>query len=150
MTQVRYTHPSGLDVGEQEAFRLYSPAADDVLSYPKRWLMSATPAEIAALGLTRVEVPDPIPGPTTPVDPLTIPLSRRQLRIGLLNLGATWEAVLAYAAALPDPVAAEATLILLEESEEYNRGHPLFASIPAAFGLTDAQIDAEWAQAVDY
>ncbi|MDW4550856.1 hypothetical protein R5H32_15955 [Defluviimonas sp. D31] len=143
----RFSHPSGLDLGPRDAFRLWSEAARDVISYPPGWLERAGAAEIAALGFTAYE---DTPPPLAPVDPLTLPLTRRQLRLGLLNLGATWEAVRAFAAALPDPVAAEAALIAIEDGEEYNRRHELFTSIPAAFGLTPEAIDAEWARAVHY
>lgn len=143
----RYTHPDGLDLAPGDSFKLRDPVLDDVISYPRGWLANATPAEIQALGFTRVDTPDPAPAPG---DPLATPLTRKQLRLGLLNLGATWDAVLAYAASIPDPVQAERILIDLEDSELYHRDHPLFGTIPAAFDLTVEQINAEWAKATAY
>lgn len=144
---IRYTHASGLDLHEREGFSLWSDAHGDTLTYPRGWFLSAAPEEISALGFTRIVTPAPAP---TPLDPLTIPLTRRQLRLGLLHLGRTKDAVDAAIAAIADPIQREQARIVWEDSGEYNRNHPLFDTLPAALGITADQIDAEWALAVAY
>lgn len=79
--------------------------------------------------------------------PVTLlPLTRRQLRRGLLSLGVRTADVEEKIAALPDDQR-EIALIDWQDASEYERTHPLVSMLGAAFGLTEAQIDAAWLEA---
>lgn len=147
MPQTRYTHPSGLDLAEGDGFVLWVPGQGDQISYPIGWFRSASPEDIAALGFEKQIIADVA---VTPPDALTIPLTRKQLRFGLLNLGFFKEQVDAVIAAIPSAVQREQARITWEESQDYERAHPLFSVLPAALGITTEQLDAEWRRAVNY
>lgn len=74
-------------------------------------------------------------------------LTRRQLRLGLLSLGATVTQVETAISALPDATAREEALIEWQDASSYLRSHPLVAQIAGALGFTAEQIDAAWAAA---
>lgn len=93
-----------------------------------------TPEEIAAL-----PPPAPQPMPT---------ITARQLRLALLGLSLTGDDVVAKISAMPGtPTEREAARIEWEYATEFPREHPLIATIGAALGMTEAQIDAAWMQA---
>ena len=76
-------------------------------------------------------------------------ITRRQLRLALLNrFGVTAAQVEAQIAAMPGtPAQREAAMIEWQDAPEYRRDHPLVATLGAALGLTEAQIDNAWGEA---
>lgn len=79
-----------------------------------------------------------------PVPPVILkPLTRRQLRRGLLGLGIKSVDVEAKIAALPDDQR-EIALIDWQDASEYERSHWLVAALTSAFNLTDDQVDQAW------
>ncbi|MCM5560325.1 hypothetical protein [Pleomorphomonas sp. JP5] len=76
-----------------------------------------------------------------------IPLSARQLRLGLLKIGIKPADVAAAIAALPDDQRDQAE-IEWDYASEYRRDHSLIASFGQTFGLSADQIDAAWRDAM--
>lgn len=91
-------------------------------------------------------VPDPADPEAPPVDPLTLPISPRQIRLALAmnNLLAATEA------ALDDLSEPQKSLAKIEweYATEFRRDNVLLGQIGSATGLTKEQIDAMWAEAV--
>ncbi|MDK1377086.1 MULTISPECIES: hypothetical protein [unclassified Sinorhizobium] len=77
------------------------------------------------------------------------PLTARQLRLGLINNGFTLAQVGAVIEAMPDGPDKETARIEWEFATNFNRMHPLIASVGSALGLTDIQIDTMWTAAVN-
>lgn len=78
------------------------------------------------------------------------PLTRKQLRLGMRDLGITSVMIEAAIAAIADDDQREIAQIEWEDSDSYQRTHPLMLSLAAAFGITDAQLDAAWMTASNY
>ncbi len=76
------------------------------------------------------------------------PLTARQLRLGLLAAGISPSTVTATINALPAGPDKEKALVEWEFASTFNRMHPLIATVGAALGLSDVQIDAMWQAAV--
>ncbi len=72
------------------------------------------------------------------------PLTARQFRLGLVGAGLTPAQVTATIEAMPAGPDKETALIEWEYATTFNRMHPLIATVGAALGLTDEQIDAMW------
>lgn len=71
-----------------------------------------------------------------------------QLRLALLGLGVTAAQVEAAIDAVPgDAVQRETARIQWEYATSFQRQHPLIATIGAALGMTEAQIDEAWLHA---
>lgn len=83
------------------------------------------------------------PAPTEPLSPLTA----RQLRLGLLKIGITPADVATAIAALPADRRDQAE-IEWDYASEYRRDHPLTATLGDSFGLSAAEIDAAWRDAM--
>jgi len=79
-----------------------------------------------------------------PEPPTLAPLTRRQLRLGLLSIGVTAEDVEAQITAITDPVDRAWALIEWEDATHYKRDHPLVADVAAATELPPEQVDALW------
>lgn len=75
------------------------------------------------------------------------PISRRQLRLALVRNGISIASVDAAIAAMPGGQEKDEAQIEWADAASFERLHPTLARIGAALGLTDAQIDAMWAQA---
>lgn len=75
-------------------------------------------------------------------------LTVRQLRLGLITNGCSLSTVDTAIAAIPDPNQREYGKVEWEYATSFNRMHPLIATIGAALGLSDTQIDAMWLAAV--
>lgn len=76
-------------------------------------------------------------------------LSARQFRIGLVRGGFTIAQVSGAIEAMPDGPAKEEARIEWEYATEFTRTHPLIASVAAALGLDDDEIDALWNAAIN-
>lgn len=86
------------------------------------------------------------------------PLTARQFRLGMLKgitepgqdpIRITPDQVTAAINGMPEGDSKEAARIEWEHAGSFSRMHPLIASISAAFGLTDQQIDAMWTVATN-
>lgn len=75
------------------------------------------------------------------------PLTARQIRLGLLRAGKSPSLVEQVIASLPEPAKSEAE-IFWEYSAQYHRDHPLLIQVGQALGLTDAEMDAMWRDAL--
>lgn len=117
------------------------------------WYKGADAVQIIELGgqaidgLTKeapVEPPQP-EAPNEPVDLLTVPLSRKQLRKTLLLEwqvgGPEIEAVINQ---IPDAIEKQLALIDWQDSTNYHRGHELVNAISAKLGKDTAEIDRVW------
>lgn len=75
-------------------------------------------------------------------------LNPRQLRIGLILNGFTLDQVTATIDAIPDDRDRTVAKIEWEYAPKFERDHHLIAQVGAALGLTEAQIDTMWKQAL--
>jgi len=101
------------------------------------WNAAEAMAEKMGDALPLEPAPPPSPPPT---------LTARQLRLGLLSLGiraAQVEEAIAY---IPDEMTREVALIEWEYATAFDRNSELVASIGAALGLSESQIDDSWAE----
>ncbi|UXT43220.1 hypothetical protein FY137_18285 [Agrobacterium tumefaciens] len=87
-------------------------------------------------------------GDGTIVDPLTKPVTRRQLRLTLVRNSISLASVEAAIASMPEGLAKEEAQIEWADASEFQRQHPTLLLIAAALGLTEAQVDAMWREAV--
>ncbi|WP_457660170.1 MULTISPECIES: hypothetical protein [Sinorhizobium] len=71
-------------------------------------------------------------------------LTARQFRIGLVRGGFTLAQVTSAIEAMPEGASKEEAKIEWEYATTFDRMHPLIASVGAALGLSDEQIDAMW------
>ncbi|MCA1405414.1 hypothetical protein I6F26_13635 [Ensifer sp. IC3342] len=78
-----------------------------------------------------------------------LPLSARQLRLGLVNLGISPSQVEASIVAMASGLDKDKTLIEWEYATAFNRTHTLIATISAHLGLSDEQVDAMWIAAIN-
>ncbi|SDJ19129.1 hypothetical protein SAMN05428983_0562 [Agrobacterium fabrum] len=86
---------------------------------------------------------------TPPVEPVPPPpITKRQLRLTLVRNGISLASVDAAIASMPDGLAKEEAQIEWADASSFNRNHPTLLLIAAALGLTEAQVDAMWAEAV--
>lgn len=76
-------------------------------------------------------------------------LTARQFRLGLLAAGHTPSQVAQAITAIPDGEQKETAEIEWEYATTFIRSQPLIGVIGAALGLSDAQIDVIWANAVN-
>lgn len=83
-----------------------------------------------------------------PPPPPLAPLTRRQLRLGLLSNGITTADVEAAIAAIPDPMDRAVAEIEWADASTYERDHHLIEQVGSALGLTHEQIDTMWEAAL--
>ncbi|WP_373413718.1 hypothetical protein [Ensifer aridi] len=97
-----------------------------------------------------VHVYVPPPPPTAEEIRAAMPqLTARQFRLGLVSSDITPSQVQACLEAMPQGIDRDKALIEWEYATTFNRMHPLIATVGAALGLTDEQIDAMWTAAID-
>jgi len=98
-----------------------------------------------------VHVYVPPPPPTVEETRAAMPsLTARQLRLGLVSNGISPAQVQATLEAMPGGADKDKALIEWEYATTFNRMHPLIATVGAAIGLTDEQIDAMWQGALSF
>lgn len=71
------------------------------------------------------------------------PISRKQLKLALLDIGVTEEMIDASINTLPSP-AKEQAMIQWKDSSDFKFDHPLVAPLAAALGFNDEQIRSVW------
>ncbi len=84
-------------------------------------------------------------------EPAPVPLAAltaRQLRLGLVLNGFSLEQVAATIEGIPVEQDRAMARVEWEYASQFERGHPLIAHVGAELGLTEAQIDAMWGQAL--
>lgn len=103
------------------------------------WLFSHPNSEIAPY-----EAP-PVP---EPIDPLTRELPRREFRRALLHKGMGTAVIEGVIGAISDPIEREEMSIWWQDTQMFQRLHPVLVSMVAAAGLSPEQGDAIWAYGV--
>lgn len=76
------------------------------------------------------------------------PITRRQLRLTLVRNGISLAGVEQAIASMPAGLEKEEAQIEWADASTFNRNHPTLLLIASALGLTEAQVDAMWAEAV--
>lgn len=90
---------------------------------------------------------DKTPDPEPENDPL-VPLTARQLRLGLVMNGISLASVEATIAAIPDETDRQVATIEWEYASQFERDHSLIEQVGIALGLTSEQIDTMWKAAL--
>ena len=86
---------------------------------------------------------------SAPVTTSTLPpLTRRQLRLGLLSIGITAEDVEAQINAIVDPTERAYGMIEWQDATQFRRDHPLIAQVAVALALPPEQVDDLWVWAL--
>ncbi len=83
----------------------------------------------------------------SPVLSQFLPLTARQFRLGLLDAGMTPVHVDDVIAQIEDEASRIRAQIEWEYASQFQRSHPLVATLSAALGLTPEQVDSMWAAA---
>lgn len=78
-----------------------------------------------------------------------IPLTARQLRLGLIAAGVTLPSVDASISAIEDPTDREIATVEWEYASQFEREHPLIHQIGDALGMTVEKINAAWLAAME-
>lgn len=90
------------------------------------------------------EIAEYVEPPPLPPEPLT----RRQLRLGLLAGGILSSDVEAAIADIPNPTDKAVAEIEWQDATQYERNHPLLEMVGQMLGLSTEQIDAMWEHAL--
>lgn len=88
-----------------------------------------------------------------PADPLTQPLDRLRFWLAAASVGVSKWSVRDRIAAMPETtydekVAKDEAIAWFEEAKQYRRDDPLLIQLAAAEGISEAELDALWAWAV--
>ncbi|EHH07561.1 hypothetical protein ATCR1_06831 [Agrobacterium tumefaciens CCNWGS0286] len=81
------------------------------------------------------------------VEPPAPPITRRQLRLTLVRNGISLSTVENAISDMPEGLPKEEAQIEWADASTFNRNHPTLLLIAGALGLTEAQVDAMWAEA---
>jgi hypothetical protein len=76
------------------------------------------------------------------------PITKRQLRLTLVRNGISLDVVETAIAAMPEGLQKQEAQIEWSDASTFNRNHPTLLLIAAALGLTEAQVDAMWREAI--
>lgn len=76
------------------------------------------------------------------------PVTKRQLRLTLVRNGISLATVDAAIASMPEGIEKQEAQIEWADASTFNRNHPTLLLIASALGLTEAQVDAMWREAV--
>lgn len=76
------------------------------------------------------------------------PLTRRQFKLGMLNLGISTAMINQAIAGIADPAAQAVAQIEFDEAQYFERNHSLVTQLAAAFNLTPEQLDAAWTASI--
>lgn len=76
------------------------------------------------------------------------PITKRQLRLTLVRNGISLATVDAAIASMPEGIEKQEAQIEWDDASTFNRIHPTLLLIASALGLTEAQVDAMWREAV--
>lgn len=112
-----------------------------------KWALAAekpTPEEIAGLAATYA---DELAAFREESARVFEPVTKRQLRLTLVRNGISLAGVEAAIASMPEGLQKEEAQIEWADASTFNRNHPTLLLIASALGLTEAQVDAMWAEA---
>lgn len=123
---------------ELAALNLYTPAPADPVPEGKRVVSTAIQrvGGVVKFVHTLEDIPAPQPGDK--------PLSKRQLRLGLIQNGILPSAIRAQLEAIPDPFEREAALTWFDFTDVIEWDHPQTQQFMALVGFTQAQAAAMW------
>lgn len=76
-------------------------------------------------------------------------ITKKALRLTLIRNGITLSSVRARIEAIENELERDEALTEWDDSESYERMHPLLIMVAVSLGLTDEQIDTMWLQAID-
>lgn len=122
----------------------------DVYKFTRQAVQGYSAGELAEIGLeqyTPSVIETAVPEPSN--DPRDYTLTRRQLRLGLLDLGVTDENIIALINDISDPKERARALIEWQDAQKYDFEHPLVVSLIAGIGLSANQASAAWLAARD-
>lgn len=141
-------HPRDIEqkwsAAELAAAGLYAPEPADPV--PEGKIVTGTTVQRVGGVVKFVHTLEDAPAPT----PDDVPLSMRQLRLGLLLVGgfpATF--IQDTIASIPDPTERAVAQIWYEETSTVEWSHPMTQSLIAAAGIDEADAIAMWMQAKD-
>lgn len=77
------------------------------------------------------------------------PITKRQLRLTLVRNGIALSTVEAAIASMPGGLPKDEAKIEWADASTFNRTHPTLLLIASSLGLTEAQIDTMWREAVN-
>ena len=134
---------------DRELRREGGEAYTDAVTYPAGWLTTASDDELAAIGFTRTEAPDP-----EPVEPVPAQIARRQFfqalaRMGIIptdealaamQVGAVPAQLQALIDTLPEADQFDATMKVVG-AVDYHRADPLVNGLGTMFGMSSDDID---------
>lgn len=151
-----------LQTGEDVAFNKFGGLArtpqsfngksnPGVLKFGRGALGLLTPQQLADLKIEAYEyvAPEPAPAPAPSTDPADWPLSRWQLRRGLLAMGITDATVLTAINEIEDAIERAAALIDWQDAKEYNFDHPLVQGLIVKVGIPLETAKQAWLAAKD-
>lgn len=118
----------------------FSASLDDLAAHGRELFERGRDGEFGPIGAYE-------PPPIEEQRERTQPLSARQLRLGLLADGISPSIVSATIGAMPAGPDKDKAQIEWEYATTFNRMHPLIATVGAALGLSDQQIDTMWTAA---
>ncbi|MCZ7480566.1 hypothetical protein [Rhizobium rhizogenes] len=84
----------------------------------------------------------------TSTDPLTMPITRRQLRLTLVRHGIALASVDDAISSMAEGLPKQEAQIEWADASEFRRQHPTLLLIASGLGLADLQVDAMWREAV--
>lgn len=129
-----------IDGGIEITAEQYS-AALGVLTDPDDKRTISTDGGVFAL----VDPPEPEPEPEPePQEPGHLPLTPRQLRLGLIGAGISLASVDAAINSIENQYERDVARVEWEYASIFERTHPMIGQIGTVLGLTTEQIDAMW------
>lgn len=154
----------------QEGFSPWTGAPIAGVVYPRDIETHWTAKELAAVNLYKPQDADPIPGGKRSVSsavqrvggvvkvvhtledipaptPSDRPLTKRQLRLGLIQNGILPSAIRTQLEAIPNPFEREAALTWFDFTDQIEWDHPQTQALMAAVGLTAEQAAQMWVEA---
>ncbi len=133
------TDMGGIGIQGTSAVNNFDNAFRTFMSQIAKWTDGSTIASGATTDLSTVEgnPPEVLP-----------PITKRQLRLTLVRIGIALSTVEAAIASMPEGLPKEEAKIEWADASTFNRDHPTLLLIASALGLTKAQVDAMWREAV--
>lgn len=118
-----------------------------VLKFARGALTLLTPQQLIDLAIEPYEYTQPDPVVST--DPADYPLTRRQLRLGLLEIGLAETAVLEAINEIEDATERAVALIDWQDADNYNFDHPLVKKLISKVGIPQQTVIQAWLAAKD-
>lgn len=107
----------------------------------------AVEADVRAWVIANPSLIDPEPA-SSEVDPLTLPLPRREFRLAMLHYGLTDAIVDGVIAQEQDATQRQRLTIFWQDTQMFERDNELLVGLSTAAGLTSTQVDEMWTYGV--